>query len=68
MKRPTFLFHYGVFQPLWQQPGLIQCGPLILPGETADHVSTSTVEALRQRYATVVCQRKQFLFTTPIRF
>ena len=48
MKRPTFLFHYGVFQPLWQQPGLIQCGPLILPGETAVHVSTSTVEALQQ--------------------
>jgi hypothetical protein len=27
------LFHYGPFQPLWQQPGVIQCGPQI----TAEH-------------------------------
>ena len=24
---PALLFHYGAFQPLWQQPGLIQAGP-----------------------------------------
>ena len=27
MPVPTLLFHYGAFQPLWQQPGLIQAGP-----------------------------------------
>ena len=27
MSVPALLFHYGVFQPLWQQPGLIQAGP-----------------------------------------
>ncbi len=25
------LFHYGSYQPLWDQPGLLQCGPQIGP-------------------------------------
>jgi len=27
MSVPALLCHYGAFQPLWQQPGLIQAGP-----------------------------------------
>tara|TARA_Y100001968_G_scaffold286407_1_gene287145 strand:- start:376 stop:1272 length:897 start_codon:yes stop_codon:yes gene_type:complete len=27
---PVFLFHYGPFEPLWEQDGLIQCGPMML--------------------------------------
>jgi hypothetical protein len=27
MQLPVRLFHYGAFQPLWQQPGLLQVGP-----------------------------------------
>ena len=26
------LFHYGAFQPLWQQAGLIQVGPRLRDG------------------------------------
>ena len=34
MRTPTLLIHHGAFQPLWQQPGLIQVGPQISDGPT----------------------------------
>jgi len=47
------LFHYGAFQPLWQQPGLIQCGPQLEAGSAAVPVPQPEVRAiqaaLRQR-------------------
>jgi len=40
------LFHYGAYQPLWQQPGLLQCGPRLEPGPHALPVAAPTVEAI----------------------
>ena len=48
MARQTVLFHYGAFQPLWQQPGLIQCGPQITPAEGAIPVPDADVQALQR--------------------
>jgi hypothetical protein len=31
----ALLFHYVVFQPLWQQPGLIQAGPRLNGGSSS---------------------------------
>jgi len=47
MSPSMVLFHYGPFQPLWQQPGLIQCGPRLEPGPTALPVAAPTVEAIQ---------------------
>jgi len=46
MNRPTLLFHYGPYEPLWHQPGLVQCGPRVTPGDHAVAVVTPTVPAL----------------------
>jgi len=46
MNRPALLFHYGPYQPLWQQPGLLQCGPRLALGPHALPVAVPTVEAL----------------------
>ena len=32
MRTPTLLIHHGAYQPLWQQPGLMQVGPQIADG------------------------------------
>ena len=45
MSVPALLFHYGAFQPLWQQPGLIQAGPAM---GTPPNVE-ALVAALQQR-------------------
>lgn len=47
MSPKVVLFHYGAFQPLWQQPGLFQCGPRLEPGPAALPVLTPTVEAIQ---------------------
>jgi len=31
----ALLFHYGAFQPFWQQPGLIQAGPRLNGGSSS---------------------------------
>lgn len=46
MNRPTVLFHYGAYQPLWHQPGLLQCGPRLTPGDHAVPVESPLVEAV----------------------
>ncbi|NDC36386.1 MAG: glycosyltransferase family 1 protein, partial [Synechococcaceae bacterium WB9_2_112] len=48
MSAQAVLFHYGSFQPLWQQPGLIQCGPRLVAGEGSVPVAACTVEAIQQ--------------------
>ena len=35
MRTPTLLIHHGAYQPLWQQPGLVQVGPQITDGPTS---------------------------------
>jgi hypothetical protein len=35
MRTPTLLIHHGAYQPLWQQPGLIQVGPQMNDGPTS---------------------------------
>ena len=47
MLRQAILFHYGPFQPLWQQPGLIQCGPRIQASEVCLHVADPDVRAIQ---------------------
>ena len=47
MLRQTILFHYGFFQPLWQQPGLIQCGPRIRASDPALSVPDADVRAIQ---------------------
>ena len=32
MRTPVLLIHHSMYQPLWQQPGLIQAGPRITDG------------------------------------
>jgi len=46
MSTNTILFHYGAFQPLWQQPGIIQAGPLITERGDALSVPNPRVETL----------------------
>jgi len=45
MQIPVLLFHYGAFQPLWQQPGLIQAGPAM----GTDSSLEALLAALQQR-------------------
>jgi hypothetical protein len=47
MNPPVLLFHYGPFQPLWQQKGLIQCGPRVAAAEAALPVPLPEVAALQ---------------------
>ena len=53
MRTPTLLIHHGGYQPLWQQPGLIQVGPQIANGPESLRLSDLSVtglhNALRQR-------------------
>ena len=46
MHPPVHLFHYGVFQPLWQQPGLIQAGPRVHEGPGGIQVKALVVDHL----------------------
>jgi len=45
------LFHYGAFQPHWQQSGLIQCGPRLEQGLHSMAVSQPHVAAIRAALA-----------------
>ena len=46
MALTTVLIHYGSFEPLWQQPGLIQAGPHIEEGPTAIQLRPVSIPAL----------------------
>ncbi len=46
MATTTILFHYGAFQPLWQQQGLLQAGPQITDRPNGLSVPNPRVEAL----------------------
>jgi hypothetical protein len=43
MQVPVVLFHCGAFQPLWQQPGLIQAAPCIRDGSGSVQVQNLRV-------------------------
>ena len=47
MRRPTLLIHHGAFQPLWEQPGLIQVGPQINDGPTSVRLTKLSVTGLQ---------------------
>ena len=53
MRTPILLIHHGTYQPLWQQPGLIQVGPQIADGPASLRLIELSVaglrDALRQR-------------------
>ncbi len=49
MTIPTFLFHYGSFQPLWHQSGLLQAGPNMEDGRLSLQVRESTLSELLRR-------------------
>ena len=46
MRTPTLLIHHGAYQPLWQQPGLIQVGPQITDGPTSLRLTELKVASL----------------------
>ncbi len=46
MTTTTILFHYGTFQPLWQQEGLIQAGPQITETPNGLSVPNPRIETL----------------------
>lgn len=46
MRTPTLLIHHGAFQPLWQQPGLIQVGPQITDGPASLQLMELSVAGL----------------------
>ena len=46
MRTPTLLIHYGAYQPLWQQPGLIQVGPQISDGRESLRLTELSVAGL----------------------
>ena len=48
MRRPTLLIHHGAFQPLWEQPGLIQVGPQINDGPTSVQLTQLSVTGLQK--------------------
>ena len=47
MRTPTLLIHHGAYQPLWQQPGLIQVGPQINDGPTSLQLMQLSVSGLK---------------------
>ena len=47
MRIPTLLIHHAPFQPLWQQPGLIQVGPQIADGPESLRLIELSVAGLR---------------------
>ena len=47
MRTPTLLIHYGSYQPLWQQEGLIQVGPQISDGPESLRLMQLSVTGLR---------------------
>lgn len=47
MSDQVLLLHYGGFQPLWCQPGLIQVGLLLADGATSVHLSAFTIPHLQ---------------------
>ena len=47
MRTPTLLIHHGAFQPLWQQPGLIQVGPQITDGPSSLRITDLSVTELK---------------------
>ena len=47
MRTPTLLIHYGAYQPLWQQTGLIQVGPRISDGPESLQLTELSVTGLR---------------------
>ena len=49
---PTVLVHYGSFEPLWQQPGMIQAGPNISSGPTGIHLPRTLVPELLNKLKT----------------
>ena len=53
MKHPitTVLFHYGTFQPLWQQASLLQAGPRIPDGPESLHLNEPSVPRLLEALA-----------------
>jgi len=58
MQYPALLFHFGAFQPLWQQPGLIQAGPrLTVAVAAAFRFQTLPCKASRRLWPMPACQR-----------
>ena len=51
----VLLFHYGAFQPLWQQPGLIQAGPRLTGGSSSVQVRDPAVQGLQASLAHAGC-------------
>jgi hypothetical protein len=49
--RMVLLFHHGAFQPLWQQPGLIQAGPRVTVGSSSVEVRDTGVRGLQASLA-----------------
>ena len=47
MRTPTLLIHHGAYQPLWQQPGLIQVGPQIADGPKSLRLIEMSVTGLK---------------------
>ena len=47
MRTPTLLIHYGAYQPLWKQEGLIQVGPQISDGPESLQLTELSVAGLR---------------------
>ena len=47
MQTPTLLIHHGPYQPLWQQPGLIQIGPQIADTPEGLRLTELSVGGLR---------------------
>lgn len=48
MPVPVCLVHYGPFQPLWHQPGLLQAGPQLRDGPNSLRLSQLSIQALRE--------------------
>ena len=48
MQAVCVLFHYGEFEPLWQQTGMKQAGPRMANGPACIHVAHPNVEAIKQ--------------------
>ena len=47
MRTPILLIHHGAYQPLWQQPGLIQVGPQISDGPASLRLTDLSVAGLQ---------------------
>ena len=59
------LFHYSNYQPLWEQPYLIQVGPNISNSRNGINIHSPSIQSLRRELDTRFLTNKYMIVITP---